>query len=440
MDNIKQFLAYKVKQGTFWIGYIGLVSLMLYIILSDTLNPHKKVFADPPVLTQTITFTTSSSGSFTCTQNSVVVSCPSGAALPPSTTLNSQSLWWRILFYPTVVSGSGPASCTVAVDSSADNTTWSAGNVIGNQTCTSAGYFTTSTAAAYNFVRINVNALSNSSTVTVVLQGFTANPLKSGGSTGPTGQTGNTGATGSTGPGGVNGATNQVAVFTSATTVSSSSFTYSGPTGSTGATGQLQAPILSSGTCNPQYSFIGFTEAGMQLDNVIGFQMCDAGGNSDIRLSAGTTNITGSGGLSVGGGIFHVSTNGVVTEVNTVPTVGNFGISTIVAYGRSAAQTAAVSNVTSVTPSNAQHVFLVSCFVNVTAATTDLFSCQVTYTDDNGSGQTLTLVSPTANTTGNYAGSSLQINTSTAGAITVKTSGTFTSVTYNVSGTILQVQ
>lgn len=87
-------------------------------------------------------------------------------------TNNSYARFFRITFYPI----GAPASCTVAVDSSLDNSAWSAGNVIAGQTCTSPGSFTTSTAANFNFIRVNVTALSASTSVNVILQGLDGFP------------------------------------------------------------------------------------------------------------------------------------------------------------------------------------------------------------------------------------------------------------------------
>lgn len=80
-------------------------------------------------------------------------------------------LTWRI---------SGTVStCTVALDSSVDGVSWSAGGVIGGQTCTSNGTSVVVNSVV-NFVRINVTALSGGGTVTIVYTGFNAAPLSAG--------------------------------------------------------------------------------------------------------------------------------------------------------------------------------------------------------------------------------------------------------------------
>jgi hypothetical protein len=62
------------------------------------------------------------------------------------------------------------SSCTVALDSSADGVTWSAGGVIAGQTCTSNGSVALTTANV-NRVRINVTAFTGSGMVIVTYKG-----------------------------------------------------------------------------------------------------------------------------------------------------------------------------------------------------------------------------------------------------------------------------
>ena len=59
-----------------------------------------------------------------------------------------------------------PSSCTIAVDSSTNGTTWSSGGIISSQTCTSGGSTT-----VYNtqptYLRVNLSALSGGSSPTL---------------------------------------------------------------------------------------------------------------------------------------------------------------------------------------------------------------------------------------------------------------------------------
>lgn len=73
-----------------------------------------------------------------------------------------------------VVTGA-PASCSIRVDSSPDNITYTPGGIIGATTCTSNGNGTI-TAAQAVYVRVNVTALSGGATVTVYYKGWAFNP------------------------------------------------------------------------------------------------------------------------------------------------------------------------------------------------------------------------------------------------------------------------
>lgn len=79
------------------------------------------------------------------------------------------------------------STCTVAVDSSVDGVSWSAGGALANQTCTSNGN-ATSSSTPVNFVRINLTVLSGAgATVNFNLTGYINNPA--GGGSLPTGLT-----------------------------------------------------------------------------------------------------------------------------------------------------------------------------------------------------------------------------------------------------------
>lgn len=122
----------------------------------------------------------------------------------------------------------------------------------------------------------------------------------------------------------------------------------------------------------------------------------------------------------------------------------------IQASGRSTAQTAAISSITAFTVGAADGTFIVSANVNVTTATAHSFSVQVTYTDETNTSRTVTfnvqqlggtLVTSITNVTGvgPYEGVPLHIRAKAATAITILTSGTFTTVTYNAEGYIQQL-
>src|SRR2546428_8502312 len=120
------------------------------------------------------------------------------------------------------------------------------------------------------------------------------------------------------------------------------------------------------------------------------------------------------------------------------------------ASGRSTAQTAAVASVATYTLTAADASFLVAGNVLVTTSTLHSFSLQVDYTDEGNTARTLTVpmaqlagtfVAAITNGTGAgpYEGVAVQLRCKASTAITIKTTGTFTTVTYNVEGYIIQI-
>jgi len=120
------------------------------------------------------------------------------------------------------------------------------------------------------------------------------------------------------------------------------------------------------------------------------------------------------------------------------------------ASGRSTAQTAAVASVATFTNGAADASYVVSANVLVTTSTLHSFSAQCDYTDEGNTARTLTFpmaqlagtfVAAITNGTGAgpYEGALLHIRCKASTAITIKTTGTFTTVTYNVEGYITQI-
>lgn len=139
-----------------------------------------------------------------------------------------------------------------------------------------------------------------------------------------------------------------------------------------------------------------------------------------------------------------------ITKYNNIATVGS-GVPAIYGSGRSTAQTAAVASVAAYTNGAADGSFLVSANVNITTSTTFNFTVTVTYTDETNTSRTLTLsffalsggapISSITNVTGAgpYEGCPVHLRVKASTAITIATTGTFTSVTYNVEGYITQI-
>ncbi len=140
---------------------------------------------------------------------------------------------------------------------------------------------------------------------------------------------------------------------------------------------------------------------------------------------------------------------GKVTQYNSINTTGQ-GIPSIYGTGRSTGQTAAVDSVVTYTVGVADGSFIISSNMNVTGSTTHAFSAQVDYTDETNTSRTVTLsfsqlagsiINSITNVTGvgPYEGIPLHIRCKASTSITMKTVGTFTSVVYNVEGSITQI-
>lgn len=73
------------------------------------------------------------------------------------------------------------SACTVTVDTSADNVTWSSGGAITSKTCTSNGT-ALSTSTIVNYVRMTISSFTGTGAITLNLTGFLNNPTGGGGS------------------------------------------------------------------------------------------------------------------------------------------------------------------------------------------------------------------------------------------------------------------
>lgn len=125
------------------------------------------------------------------------------------------------------------------------------------------------------------------------------------------------------------------------------------------------------------------------------------------------------------------------------------GLFPIVAQGRQITQNGAVASLCTVTPT-VDSSYMVWANVLVTVSTTHSFQVQCTYTDEGNTARTLILalqlVSGAAGTTSNinnsatvpYMAYPIAIRVKANTAVTLLTSGTFTTVTYNVEGFIAQ--
>lgn len=151
--------------------------------------------------------------------------------------------------------------------------------------------------------------------------------------------------------------------------------------------------------------------------------------------------------LTVGGSSVALSTK--IASYNNVTTAG-WGVPAVYAAGRATAQAAANASVATYTVGVADGSFEVSANVLVTTATTHAFTVTCAYTDEGNTARTLTLpftlvagsaiVNSVANANGAvpYMGIPQHIRCKAATTITIATTGTFTTVAYNVEGVIKQ--
>lgn len=167
----------------------------------------------------------------------------------------------------------------------------------------------------------------------------------------------------------------------------------------------------------------------------------------------GGTTFIGSEVLSVNGNtvlLGGIGMTGAVTIYKNVTTAG-WGVPAIYGSGRSTAQTAAVASVATYTVGAADGSFLISANVNVTSSTAHSFTVTCAYTDETNTSRTLTLsfiqigggtpIATITNVTGAgpYEGVPNHIRCKASTSITIATTGTFTTVTYNVESSIIQL-
>jgi hypothetical protein len=166
--------------------------------------------------------------------------------------------------------------------------------------------------------------------------------------------------------------------------------------------------------------------------------------------------IQASGGFAIGAtsiatdsGIGTLAMDGKVARYNAIVTAG-WGVPAIQAAGRFTAQTAAKAVVASYTVGAADGSFEVSANILVTTATAHSFTVTCAYTDEGNTARTLTFgftqlsgatfLTAITNVTGvgPYESPVLHIRCKASSTITIATTGTFTTVTYNVEGIIKQ--
>lgn len=145
-------------------------------------------------------------------------------------------------------------------------------------------------------------------------------------------------------------------------------------------------------------------------------------------------------------GVGQIHFGDKIVNYNNIATTG-WGVPAIYGSGRFTAQTAAKASVATYTVGAADGSFIISANANITAFVAGTFNVTCTYTDETNTSQTLKLnFSSVTGTlgialaaTGPFEGIPAHIRAKTGTTITIATSGTFTSLTYNVEGAIQQI-
>lgn len=224
--------------------------------------------------------------------------------------------------------------------------------------------------------------------------------------------------------------------------------------GHTGATGDLLVGMaMYTATGNTNLSIFGNGSAGGNTGTLQLMYTGGTGGNTyysaaEIQNTAsgfGNLRLMKSGGTVTVGGTLNIT--GLISKYNNVNTAG-LGVPSIYGAGRSTGQTAAVASVATYTVGAADGSFCISANANVTSFVAGTFNVTVAYTDETNTAQTLKLnfssltgtIGIAIAASGPFEGIPAHIRCKASTAITVATSGTFTSITYNVEGIISQLQ
>lgn len=214
---------------------------------------------------------------------------------------------------------------------------------------------------------------------------------------------------------------------------------------SPGSPGPIGSGTPNTGAFTTATATVQFSGPSTSTTSATGLNLGTA--NTGFYNNAGSLAVS-SGGSAIWTWGSGITTSRLFTQYGSINTAGK-GLAIIVGAARSVAQTAAVASVATFTVGAADGSFEVSANVLVTVATAHSFSVTVAYTDEGNTARTLTL--PFTNLAGSFstlianAGGAVpyespvfHIRAKAATAITIATSGTFTTVTYNVDGVIKQ--
>lgn len=168
---------------------------------------------------------------------------------------------------------------------------------------------------------------------------------------------------------------------------------------------------------------------------------------SGAPIAGTNATITNSYAFTIATSKFGINGNGLIKAYNNIPTAG-WGMPAIYGSGRSTGQTGAVASVATYTIGAADGSFIVSANANITTFVAGTFNVTVAYTDETNTAQTLKLNFSSLTGTigiaiaaaGPFEGIPAHIRCKASTSVTIATSGTFTSLTYNVEGLISQLQ
>lgn len=190
-----------------------------------------------------------------------------------------------------------------------------------------------------------------------------------------------------------------------------------------------------------EYGFILGTSGATYFDSVVSIYVTGDSQTTGLFVGKGG-NVTVHGTLSEGG---------KTVTYNNVATAG-IGLTPVVSTPRNAAVTNATASLTAYTVPATDSSYEVSANVQVTASTVAAMTVTCTYTDETNTSRTLTLgftqlsgatlVTSITNAlgTGPYEGITYHIRCKASTTITFATTGTVTGITYNIEGTIVQLQ
>lgn len=171
------------------------------------------------------------------------------------------------------------------------------------------------------------------------------------------------------------------------------------------------------------------------------------GGSSMVIYNSGAALFSGGNASITAAGVFQslalTASKPVFTDASQNLVSGLFSLSQIVASGNLLAQSATVTSVATYTTPNdsTTHSFRVGAYTAITAISAGTLTVQVSFTDENNTAQTISffpmgLTSAGLTTTGFTAFETANIRVKANTAITLKTTFTGVSITYDVGGTI----